>query len=266
MIELRQLNGGYRGKNIIHHISLTLSKGEITTIIGPNGAGKSTLLKTACGLLAPTGGQVLLDGKDLSAMPRNQLARRLSYLPQTRNVPRITVHSLVLHGRFPYIGYPRRYRREDQAIAQRAMDQTGVSHLAARPLSELSGGERQKVYLAMLLAQDTDALFLDEPTTHLDIACQLEIMGIVRHLNTLGKTVVMTLHDLNHALTFSDRIAVIEQGGTLRAAANPDEIFSLGVLDSVFGIQTAMHSNIDGKYYTFKPSPLCHLKVVKKQR
>jgi iron complex transport system ATP-binding protein len=252
MIELRQIDGGYRGKNILHHISLTLQKGQITAIIGPNGAGKSTLLKIACGLLAPVCGQVLLEGIDMGAIPRTQLARRLSYLPQTRNIPNIIVNTLVLHGRFPYIGYPRHYRREDRAIAQSAMDKTGVLHLAAQPLSELSGGERQRVYLAMLLAQDTDAVFLDEPTTHLDISCQLEVMRIVQDLKASGKTVVIALHDLNHALAFSDRIAVIEKGGRLRATANPEEIFSLGILDSVFGVQAAMHTNMDGKYYTFK--------------
>jgi iron complex transport system ATP-binding protein len=169
-------------------------------------------------------------------MPKGLRARRISYLPQSRNVPSTTVGTLALHGRFPYLGYPRAYRREDREIAENAMAAVGVLGLREKPLAEISGGERQKAYLAMVLAQNADAVFLDEPTAHLDISCQLEVMALARGLAARGKTVVAVLHDLGFALRYSDRVAVFRAGRLLRAGA-PGAIIASGALEEAFGLK-----------------------------
>jgi iron complex transport system ATP-binding protein len=210
--------------------------GRIISIVGLNGCGKSTLLKLISGLLKPYQGHVLLDGQDIRDIPVQTLAQRIAYLPQSRSIPDITAHAMVLHGRFPYIGYPRRYRREDLNIASHAMEQTGISHLADKHLSEISGGERQKVYIAMLLAQNTDYILLDEPTTYLDIKYQMEIMALIKELQIKGKTIIMVLHDLNMALRSSDICGVIHDGNLL-AYASPKDIYESRVLDKVFEVK-----------------------------
>ena len=151
-------------------------------------------------------------------------------------LPGITAGSLVLHGRFPYLGYPRRYSREDREAARQAMERTGVAGLEGVPMAHLSGGQRQKVYLAMALAQDTPVLLLDEPTTFLDIAHQLELAETARTLAEEGKAVVMVLHDLNLALSCAHRVAVLEEG-QLRRVGAPEEIYASGVLEKVFQVR-----------------------------
>ena len=172
MVEVRNITVGYPGKTVLKNVSLAIPKGQLTVLLGPNGCGKSTLLKSLCGILTPENGQVLYDGEDLLLLPQQQLAQKIAYLSQGRQIPDITVRRLVLHGRFPYLGYPRRYRREDYACADLAMAQLGITDLADVPVQNLSGGQRQKVYIAMVLAQDTPIALLDEPTTYLDIVHQ----------------------------------------------------------------------------------------------
>lgn len=236
MLELQSVSGGYDGVNKLYDISLTAADGQILSIIGPNGSGKSTLLRMMSGLQLPYAGNVLLDGRPICRMARRELARSLSYLPQGRNIPAISVSSLVMHGRFPYLGYPRRYSRNDIDIAEQAMAWAGVLPLKECDMAKLSGGERQKVYLAMLLTQDTRVILMDEPATYLDIAHQLEIMRLVRKLRAAGKTVVMVLHDINLALSYSDLVAVMRQG-RLEMAEQPAKVFESGILDEVFGIR-----------------------------
>lgn len=250
MIELKNLSGGYGGEPKVSGVDLRFPEGEVTAIVGPNGCGKTTLLTMAAGLLSPYGGEVLLRRRNLSEIPRGELAKEVAFLPQSRNIRGITVRRLVMHGRFPYLGYPRRYRDEDRAIADRAIARVGLGDLADRSLASLSGGERQKAYLAMVLAQETGMIFLDEPTTYLDISCQLEIMTLVRTLAEQGRTVALVLHDLNLAMRHADRVAVMNEG-RLRLTGTPEEIHKSGALAEVFGVRVGARDTELGRQYFF---------------
>ena len=239
MVELRNLTAGYGEKTILRDISLTFSPGTVTAILGVNGCGKSTLLKAAAGLIPLQGGEVLTDE------PR---ARNIAYLPQTRRLPELTAGRLVLHGRFPWLGWPRTYRPADHAAARKAMERLGVAQFADTPMSQLSGGTRQKIYLAMALAQEAPAILLDEPTSFLDPAHQLRFLELCRSLAAEGRAVAAVLHDLPLALRFADRLAVLD-GGRLIALGTPDEIMSTDILQKTFGIQIFPVSTPLGIHY-----------------
>lgn len=253
MIELQKATVGYhKGEEILHGVSLEFEKGKISVLVGPNGSGKSTLLKASCGMLPLTGGKVLVQGKDIQEISHKQLAQRVAYLPQSRDIPSITVGRIVLHGRFPYLGYPRRYTKEDKEIAYQAMEWVGVQGLSDREMSQLSGGQRQKAYLAMALAQDTGAIFLDEPTTYLDISCQLEMMELIRRLRDGGKTVVMVLHDLDMAFRYGDVIFLMEAGRIVQTG-KPEQIFASGLAEQVFQVNIGCFHLPEGgiRYYFY---------------
>ena len=167
-------------------MSVAFEKGRLTSVIGVNGCGKSTLLKAVLGIQPISGGEISIDGQTLGNMSRNEIARKFAYLPQGKNTPDMTVEQMVLHGRFPHLDYPRRYTKHDREIAVSAMKQAGVAAHAHKPLYTLSGGMRQNAYIAMALAQCTDYILLDEPTTYLDIAHQLELMKTLRKLSDEG--------------------------------------------------------------------------------
>ena len=235
-MELRQLRAGYGEHMVLDGVDLALRPGEVLALLGPNGSGKSTLIRAALGLLPLTGGQVLIDGADAAALTPRQRAQKAAYLPQTRPVPNITALRMVLHGRFPHLPYPRRFRQEDYAAAMAALEQADAACLARRPMPELSGGQRQRVYLAMALAQDAPTLFLDEPTAFLDVSHQLEVGRLAGQLARQGKAVVLVLHDLPLALSTADRLAVLD-GGRLLAVDGPEVLCADGILNSVFGIE-----------------------------
>lgn len=235
-MELRQLRAGYGEHMVLDGVDLALRPGEVLALLGPNGSGKSTLIRAALGLLPLTGGQVLIDGADAAALSPRQRAQKAAYLPQTRPVPNITALRMVLHGRFPHLTYPRRFRQEDYAAAMAALEQADAACLARRPMPELSGGQRQRVYLAMALAQDAPTLFLDEPTAFLDVSHQLEVGRLAGQLARQGKAVVLVLHDLPLALSTADRLAVLK-GGRLLAVDGPEALCADGILNSVFGIE-----------------------------
>ena len=227
MVELRNITAGYGEKTILHDISLAFPPGTVTAILGVNGCGKSTLLKAAVGLIPIMGGAVLADE------PR---ARHIAYLPQTRRLPELTAGRLVLHGRFPWLGWPRIYRQEDHAAAKTAMERLDVAQFADIPMSELSGGTRQKIYLAMALAQEASTILLDEPTSFLDPGHQLRFLELCRELAAEGRAVALVLHDLSLALRFADRLAVLD-GGRLIALGTPDEMMSTEILQKTFGVR-----------------------------
>ncbi|MCI9240325.1 ABC transporter ATP-binding protein [Oscillibacter sp.] len=246
MLEARNLSAGYPGRAVLAGVSLAARPGRVLALLGPNGCGKSTLLRTMAGLLPPLGGEVLLDGRrDYS--PR-QAAQRVAYLPQSRTAPNITVRRLVLHGRFPYLSYPRRYGREDYAAVDRALAAADALDLADRPLPELSGGQRQKAYLAMALAQETEAILMDEPTTFLDIRHQLEVLALVRRLAEEGRGVVLALHDLCLALTAADDVAVLGEGRLL-ALGGPEAVYQSKVLERVMGVRLDRSEGPGGRRY-----------------
>lgn len=249
MIELKNLAAGYRERRVLEQVTLEFRPGEVTALIGPNGSGKSTLIRTVLGLLPKLEGDILLGGKPMDAFSPRERARQMAYLAQFRAVPNITVKRMVLHGRFPYLGYPRRYRPEDHEIVEEAMKRAGVEGLAQHPLSELSGGQRQRVYLAMALAQDTPYLFFDEPTTYLDVGRQLEVMQTARKLAREGKAVVMALHDLPLALRGADRIVVLDEG-RVRFSGTPEQLYQSGVIPGVFGVKVCRVETDSGfRYY-----------------
>ena len=207
MLELRNLSARYGGKLALENVSLEFRPGELLAVIGPNGSGKSTLLRAAAGLL-PYDGDVTLDGVSLRNLSRKEIARNIAWMPQSRNTPDITVWRMVLHGRFPYAGYPRHIREADSESAARALEDADAAELSGRFLRDLSGGERQKVYLATTLAQQCGAILLDEPTTYLDIAHQFRVLALAQRLAGEGKAVAAVLHDLPMAFQFADRIAL----------------------------------------------------------
>ena len=215
-------------------MTLTAAPGEVLALVGPNGCGKSTFLKALVGIVPPEG-EIRVDGKPVWELPGSLLARHLSYLPQGKSVPDITAGRLVLHGRFPYLHYPRRYSPGDIEKAREAMEKLDIASLWDTPVAALSGGMRQKVYIAMALAQGTGNLLLDEPTTYLDIAHQLRLLALTRELARGGKTVTMVLHDLPQALEYADRLAVMENGQLLDAGT-PEAIFTRGSLSKSFGV------------------------------
>ena len=235
MIALRQLRAGYPGRLVLEDVSLDFRPGEVLAILGPNGCGKSTLLRTANGLLPKLEGEILVDVRSITKMSAKEVAQKIAYLPQSRMVPSITAGRMVLHGRFPYLSYPRRYRAEDHAMVRRALDWVGASELADRTLAELSGGQRQKVYLAMALAQDTETVLMDEPTTYLDVSCQLEVMALARRLAEEGRAVVMVLHDLTLALRYAHRAALF-CAGRLERTGTPEELYESRALEPVMGV------------------------------
>ncbi len=250
MTELNALRAGYDGKEILHGVSLTFREGEVLALVGPNGCGKSTLLKTLVRLAPLFSGEILLDGERWEALRQDGIARKIAYLPQSRPVPDITVESMVLHGRFPYLHYPRRYRKEDILIAKQAMETMGISDLSESRMHQLSGGTRQKVYLAMAIAQDAGTVLLDEPTTYLDISHQLRLLEMTRELASRGKAVVMVLHDLPLVMRWADRVAVLENGSLADLDA-PEEVFARGTLDRVFGVKLSRFPTETGWQYYY---------------
>ena len=249
MIEVRRLLSGYPGRVVLEDVTLDFRPGEVLAILGPNGCGKSTLLRTVLGLLPGYGGEILYSGAPIESLSPRQIARQAAYLPQDRPVPNITARRMVLHGRFPYLPYPRRYSGEDHAIVRQAMEAAGAWETAEQSLPALSGGQRQKVYLAMALAQNTETIFMDEPTTFLDIRRRLEVMASARRLAGEGRAVVLVLHDLSLALEWADRLAVLREG-RLAFLDSPEEAYASGVLEEVFGVRLGRTETDRGwRYY-----------------
>ncbi len=235
---------GYGSRAIIERLSLTIESGLVTTIIGPNGCGKSTLLRALGRLLRPKSGRVLLDGKAISGMKSRDVARLLGVLPQTPVAPEgLTVADLVARGRHPRQSWLRQWSPDDEAEVDAALERTGIAELAGRTLDELSGGQRQRAWISMALAQGTDVLLLDEPTTYLDLAHSLEVLDLVDLLRAeLGRTVVMVLHDLNMAIRYSDQLVVMRDGRIV-AQGSPMEIIDADLLARVFGLRAQVHED-----------------------
>ncbi len=236
VIEARGLVAGYDGQAVLRGIDLGISRGGFTVIVGPNGCGKSTLLRSLCRLLTPGAGQVLLDGQDISRMPARDLARRIGLLPQvTEAPPGIAVADLVARGRYPHQGFFRQWSSADTLAVTEAMAATGVAALADRQVDHLSGGQRQRVWVAMALAQQTPVLFLDEPTTYLDIAHQVDLLDLLARLHAEGRTLVAVLHDLNLACRYATDLIVMSEGRVIAQGA-PGKVMTPDLMARVFGL------------------------------
>ncbi|MFI6780350.1 ABC transporter ATP-binding protein [Micromonospora sp. NPDC050276] len=237
MLSTRDLVAGYDERTVLDGLDLDLPTDAFTVIVGPNACGKSTLLRTMARLLTPRRGTVLLDGTAIRDLPTREVARRLGVLPQSPLVPEgVTVADLVGRGRQPYQRWWRQWSAEDGAAVNQAMALADVADLADRPVDSLSGGQRQRVWIAMTLAQDTDALLLDEPTTFLDLAHQVEVLDLLHRLRAeRGRTVVAVLHDLNQAARYADHLVAM-RGGAVVAAGPPREILTADLVRDVFGL------------------------------
>ncbi len=230
----------YEDRVISRDLSVKIPDGSYTVIVGPNACGKSTLLRTLSKLIKPFAGQVILDGKGIVTYKSKEVARRLGLLPQSSTAPDgITVANLIAHGRYPYQNFIRQWTDEDEAAVASAMQLTNTTELSHRYVDELSGGQRQRVWVAMALAQQTPILLLDEPTTYLDIAHQIELLELFKDLNEQGRTIVAVLHDLNHAARYATHIIAMKNG-QLMAQGDPREIVTEQLVEDVFGLKCTL--------------------------
>ncbi len=252
MITISDLCVSYDGEQVLHGISASFPEGKISAVIGPNGCGKSTTLRSLVRMVPHMSGTLMLDGQDLSVLSPHALARRIAYLPQSRNVPDITVERLVLHGRFPYLSFPRRYRREDWEKVNEALEWVGLGDLRERKMEHLSGGQRQKAYFAMALAQDTDVILMDEPTTFLDIKNQFELLDQARRLADAGKTVIMILHDFESVLHYADHVVLLLDGSVL-TAGTAEHVLRSEQLRRAFDVTPCFYETPDGIHCYVKP-------------
>jgi len=228
---------GYDRRIISENLSVSIPDGSFTVIVGANASGKSTLLRALARLLTPTSGTVRLDGRPLGDYQPKELARVVGLLPQTSIAPDgITVVDLVARGRYPHQGFLRQWSADDEAAVTQAMDATGTADLAERLVAELSGGQRQRVWIAMALAQQTPILLLDEPTTFLDIAHQIELMELLTDLNARGRTLVAVLHDLNQAARYGSHLIAVKEGRIVSEGA-PGDIVTAAMVEEVFGLR-----------------------------
>lgn len=234
MLSLNNLSCGYQKKIILHNLNAQFENGTISTIIGPNGCGKSTLLKSIVGLSQVQDGNILLDNKSIINNQKYS-SKRISYLSQIHTAPSLSVQRTILHGRFPYLSYPRHYTELDQQICEDIMKQIGIYHLRNKITSTLSGGEIQKVFLAMSLVSQADVYLFDEPNSFLDIHYQLELFDIMKKLRSEGKIVISILHDLNYAMQIADQVIIIDSGN-LRGSGTPDAIYTSRIIDDLFHI------------------------------
>ncbi|MBV7303008.1 ABC transporter ATP-binding protein [Corynebacterium sp. TAE3-ERU2] len=230
----RALHASYGRTDVLKGVDLSIGSG-ITTIIGPNGCGKSTLLK-ALSRLIPSTGAIELDGKDLRTLPRKTLARTIAVLPQSPIAPEgVVVSDLVARGRHPHQSWIRQWSDDDAEHVDKALTLTHCVELADRRLDSLSGGQRQRVWISMVLAQETSMIFLDEPTTYLDLTHSIDVLNLVARLRDAGTTIVMVLHDLNLAARYSDHLIVVNDG-EIRAAGPPGEIVTPAMVKDVFNL------------------------------
>lgn len=236
-LSVQDIEIAYDKRRIIEQLSIGIPDGQITTIIGANGCGKSTLLKAMTRIIPYQKGAVFLDGEQIHTLDTKELARQMAILPQTQDANNgLLVEELVSYGRFPYQKGFGSLSKKDKEIIDWALDVTNTTAFRYQTVDALSGGQRQRVWIAMALAQDTEIIFLDEPTTYLDMAHQLEILELLQKLNReQGRTIVMVLHDLNHAVRFSDHMIALAQGKVV-AAGPAESVMTAEVLRQVFHI------------------------------
>jgi len=223
---------------VVDGLSLTIPTGQVTVIVGANACGKSTLLRGLARLLKPKGGSVLLDGEDIANLPTKQVAIQLGILPQQPLAPEgIVVADLVARGRHPHQRWMRQFSVEDEAAVAAALDATEITDLADRSVDELSGGQRQRVWIALTLAQGTPLMLLDEPTTFLDLAHQVEVLDLLADLNEReGRTIVLVLHDLNLACRYAHHLVAMKDGGVV-AQGPPSEVITADLVGHVFDLR-----------------------------
>ena len=257
MIRLDNVCAGYGDKEVLHGVTVEFQPGKITALIGPNGCGKSTLLKTIVRLVDYTSGEITLEeighgeerkSRSMKELTSSERAKQVAYLPQSKKAPDIPALSMVLHGRFAYLNYPRKYSAKDIRIAEEALCWAGLGDSSQEMVSRLSGGMQQKVYIAMALAQNANTILMDEPTTYLDVGHQLKLMKMARRLAREGKAVVMVLHDLSQALRIADQVALMYNGQIIEVGT-PEQTYIGGNLQKIFGVEIERVKTKTGWHY-----------------
>ncbi|WP_164931590.1 ABC transporter ATP-binding protein [Longirhabdus pacifica] len=238
MINTKDLRICYDKQVVVEGLNVCIPIGEITALVGSNGSGKSTILKTLSRLMKPSHGHIYIDGKLLHKQSTKQIAKQLAILPQNPTAPQgLTVYELVSFGRFPHQKGMSSLSAKDKEMIFWALEVTGIIEFADRPIEALSGGQRQKAWIAMALVQETKIIFLDEPTTFLDMGHQIEVMNLLQKLNEEeDRTIVMVVHDLNHASRYAHHMVAIKKGQVINTGT-PSEVMTSSLLRSVFGIE-----------------------------
>jgi iron complex transport system ATP-binding protein len=244
MLALENIIAGYNRRLVLQNVTVSITAGEFVGLIGPNGSGKTTLLRVISGVLPVRQGEVWLGGRSLREMGRRDVARIVAHLLQDRALGlAFSVREVVLMGRSPHLPRFGGETERDLVIVERAMELANVSHIADRPITEISGGERQRAFIAMCLAQEPQVLLLDEPTSHLDIGHQLSVLNLIRNLNRQTRmTVVAVFHDLNLAAEYCDRLVLLDQG-TVVAAGTPVDVLTTEMILNVYGAKVFIGRN-----------------------
>ena len=244
MLSINNVSAGYGGEHVLRNVTLEVGDGEFVGLIGPNGSGKTTLLRVVSGVLPVASGKIMLQGKRLSSIARRDLAKRMACLSQELSLNlSFTVREVALMGRAPHLRKIGGESRRDREVAERAMGLADVSHLADRLITEISGGERQRAFIAMCLAQEPKVLLLDEPTSHLDIGHQLLVLDLIRRLNReSGMTVIAVFHDLNLAAEYCGRLHLLDHG-SVQAQGSPHEVITTDVIRQVYGVRVLSLEN-----------------------
>lgn len=246
-IQLEHVSFSYNNGMVIKDINLSINKGELIGLIGPNGSGKTTLIKLTSGILHPSEGEILLDGSNIKNLKRKTVARRIAVVPQQFSIPfAFKVEEIVMLGRTPFLKMFSNEEEKEYRIVNQAIEAVGIKHLGKRFFNELSGGERQKVLLAMALAQQPQLLLLDEATAHLDISHQLEILQLVKDLNEeQDATVIAAIHDLNLASLYFKRLILLKEGYIL-ADGTPQEVLTSSLINDVFSTPVQVNKHPAG--------------------
>lgn len=237
-VETKNLFVYYGDNEIVRNANIKVEQGEVLSIVGANGSGKSTLIKAIARLNKKIKGEVYFFGENINKIDTKALARDLAILPQMKNLESdITVEKLVSYGRYPHLKFQERISGEHREIINRAIKKVRLEKLKERPVRTLSGGERQRAWIAMALAQNPKVLIMDEPTTFLDIAHQIDVLETVKELNeSLGLTVIMVLHEINHAIRYSDKICALKEGDIVVSNATKT-VIDEGFIDEIFSIK-----------------------------
>ncbi|WP_448221518.1 ABC transporter ATP-binding protein [Gordonia iterans] len=237
-IRIEGLRVGYGPRTVIDDLTAVVESGGFTVIVGPNGCGKSTLLRAIARMSPPSAGEVLLDGVPVARLRGKQLARRIALLAQSPTAPAaITVAELVARGRHPYQRLLRQWSARDEEIVAEALTRVRLLDQADRLVEELSGGQRQRAWIAMSLAQQTPVLLLDEPTTYLDVAHQIDVLALCSSLHAAGRTLVAVLHDINQAARYATRVIAMRDGDVV-AHGPPGDVFTTDLLREVFDLES----------------------------
>ncbi|MCL2800029.1 MAG: ABC transporter ATP-binding protein [Endomicrobia bacterium] len=251
MIELKNIFAGYHNKDVLKDISLTIKESSFSGIIGPNGAGKSTLLKCLCGVLKFHRGQIIINGKNITDLKKSELSKAVSYMPQTiESNLSFSVYDFVMLGRFPHLGFLKNPSKNDKKIVREVMEFTNIADFSQRKTDELSGGERQRVLIAQTIAQGTPVIVFDEPTAHLDIGAQNDILKLLKTLNRdFKKTIIATMHDLNAAGEFCDNLILLNLG-QIKSCGLPEDVLNYKDIEEVYKTTVIVKTNpISNKPY-----------------